>query len=325
MNLFSPRVVGVGMDRRAFLAATGAALGGCLGGPRGSGEPDDEPRSPVDGSKSTTAPSGAVSPSPSPTSPSTSPVGGVVLDDVLVRKAVTYESSMGSGGVLAEGGRQYVVASVRADRELSESAFAFETDEGSWAPGLPDGAGSINYAVAGHEGGPVGRRLGGNRSYLGFAVPSPLSPSNPRIRYSGPDDAEWPLSAESRNRLAAPAPRFELDRLVVPDEVALGDTLSVSLSARNVSETAGRFLAALYWPTKRVADDDEAYVVEREAAAGDDVTASVEVDTRHTTDEAERVTLSVRGHVAAEREVRVRVRSPGTAAPSSASLPTVVR
>lgn len=256
------------MNRRRLLALSGTGLAsaaGCL-----SGTPDGG----TDGSNNATDNGLTGSPTGSPAE------GGVRVSDITVRKAVTYESMMGSGGVLAGADRQYVVASVRADRRLSASAVTFETDERSWTPGLPDTAGAVNHAVAGREGGPVGRGSGGDRSYLAFAVPSPLPASNPRIEYAGSERSRWPLPPEARDRLAAPAPRFELDSLTVPDTVSQGDPLPVSLTARNVSETDGRFLAALYWPTKRIADDDESRVVEREVAAGDDVTVSLEVHVR---------------------------------------------
>lgn len=231
--------------------------------------------------------------------------GDVTVEDIVVRKAIQYESMMGSGGVLAGGEQQYVVASVQSSQELSESAFTFETDEESWEPGLPDTAGAVNSTVAGHEGSPIGRNAGGSdRSYLAFAVPSPLSASNPRIRFDE-SASEWPLSDSERSRLAAPATRFELDSLDVPEQISRGDVQSVSLTATNVSETDGRFLAAVYWPTT-IADDDESHVVEREVAAGDDVTVSLDIDTEHTSYEDESVTLSVRGHVTGERMVQVR-------------------
>ncbi|WP_232686362.1 hypothetical protein [Halobacterium zhouii] len=289
------------MKRRTFLSAAGVtfstALSGCLGersGPRapggGNGTPTEEPTT--------------QEPTRSGTDPPDEP--DVEVEDIVVRKAVRYSSIMGSGGVLAADDQQYVVASVQSDQELSESAFTLETDGQSWEPGLPETAGAINSAVAGHEGSPVGRNLGvSDRSYLAFAVPSPLTTSEASIRF-GESASEWPLPDAEQSRLAAPAPRFELDSLDVPEQVSQGEPLSVSLTATNVSETDGRFLAAVYWPTKRIADDDESHVVEREVASGDQVTASLEIDTEYTTSEDEPVTLSVRGHVTGERTIRIR-------------------
>jgi len=272
------------MKRRAFLGASGIALGALLGGcvsdANDSGQSD----------------------TPSPTT--TPAESDLSVDNIVVRKAITYESIMGSGGVLAAEGKQYVVASVWADRELSASDFTFETDEQSWQSGLPDTAGAINHTVAAHEGGAVGRRFVKDQSYLAFVVPSPLSATNPRIRFTGDSEAEWPLPDAAVERLAAPEPRFELDSLDVPDTVSQGETLSLSLTASNVSDTDGRFLAAVYWPTNRIADDDESHLVERSVAAGETTTATLSLDTRYTTTENEPVTLSVRGHVTADRTVQ---------------------
>lgn len=271
------------MHRRTFLASAtagaGLALAGCL-------DSTDDASTPA-GTDTATSQS------------------GVTVADIVVRKAVTYDSSMGSGGVLAERGRQYVVASVRSDRDLSPSAFAFEADGDSWEPGLLDTAGGINFAVAGHEGGAVGSPLGGDSSHLAFAVPSPLSGSDARIRYDGQGGGEWPLPEAARDRLAAPEPEFERTELSVPETVSQGQPMTVSMTVANVAETEGRFLAAVYWPTKLIADDDESHVVERTVGAGEEISPSVRIDTAYTTDEDEDITLRVEGHVSAEREVAV--------------------
>jgi hypothetical protein len=277
------------MDRRTFLAAaTGGvstAFAGCLD----------------------RADTGAT---PQPNAGTATPQSGVTVADIIVRKAVTYESSMESGGVLAERGRQYVVATVRSERALSPSAFAFEADGESWEPGLPDTAGAVNYAVAGREGGAVGSPLGVDGSYLAFAVPSPLSASNARIRYEGAGGGEWPLPETARDRLGAPEPAFELTGLSVPQTVSQGQPMTVSLTVENVAETGGRFLAAVYWPTELIADDDESHVVERTVDAGEEIDPSVTIDTQYTTDEDGDIRLRVRGHVTADREVSVTDASP---------------
>lgn len=290
------------MDRRTFVATAGLALTGGLGG---CVSESDGPGDTGDGESTTPSSTRTTSDGRPSESPTGSPVEGVVVDRIAVRKAVPYESSMGSGGVLAEEGRQYVVARVRGDRDLVADAFAFAAGDESWSPGLDGTTGAINRSVAGREGGPVGRGLGRHGSYLAFAVPSPLDASEPRITYSGPGADEWPLPAAARERLAAPAPRFELRDLSLPDRVSQGEDLPVSLSVANVSETDGRFLAAVYWPTELVADDDESRVVERQVPAGETASASLSIDTRYTTNEDGPVTLSVRGHVDADRQVRV--------------------
>lgn len=291
------------MDRRTFLLTAWAigtsVFAGCVRGSGNASGTDQEPTKVTETPKSPSSGSSNDSPTDS------TPVEGVVVDDIVVRKAVKYESTMGSGGVLSGNGQQYVVASVRADRQLSASEFTFETDDESWSPGLPDTAGGINRAVAGRDGGPVGRNIGDDGSYLAFTVPSPLSASTPRIHYSGQEEESWPLSAELKARLAAAAPEFELDSFDVPETVSQGDPLPVSLTVSNVSETDGRFLAALYWPTKLIADDDEAHILEGEVGAGDDATVSVEIETEYTTNEPESVTLAVQGHVTAERDIQV--------------------
>lgn len=298
------------MKRRAFLATGGIALSAVLGGcqgeastPASGGSPTDSPGPETDTPKPETDTPGSDTPEPDTDTPGTSP-DGIDIESIIVRKAVTYESIMGSGGVLAAEGKQYVVAAVRSNRELSASAFSFVTDDDSWQPGLPDTLGAENVSVAGIEGGAVGGHHATDKSYLAFVVPSPLSASNPRIRFEE-DDLEWSLPAAETERLAAPAPRFELDELSVPDEITQGDTMEVSLTVTNVSETDGRFLAAVYWPTKRIADDDESHLVERDVGAGESVTATLSIDTRYTTDESEVVTLAVDGYVSAERNVSV--------------------
>lgn len=284
-------------SRRRLLSglATGvAAAAGCVSSPGGT--PTDSPTD-VHTTTVTRTPG-------SPTG--TPPPEGVEVSRIVARKAVTYDSSMGSGGVLTDPDTQYVVATVRSREDLAREDFALETDERTWSPGLPDTAGARNYAVAGHEGGEVGDVIGtGTRSFLAFAIPSPVAVSNPRIRYA-PDDETWPLPEAARATLPAPAAEFELDEFSVPAEVSQGNELPVSLTVRNTSDTTGRFLAAAYWPTKLVEDDDESHLlIARDVVAGETVTLGRNVDTSYTTDEDETVSLRVDGHVDAERDVRV--------------------
>jgi len=300
-------------------AAVGAALGGCLADPAGSGADDEPTETGTD--TSTDAPDvdtqGPGSDSSSPTD--RPPVDGVAVDDIAVRDAVAYESVMGSGGVLADPEHQYVVASVRSDAELSAAAFVFEASGQSWEPGLPDTAGATNYAVAGREGGPVDHPVGPDGSYLAFAVPASLPADDPRVRYTGDADAaddtgattepggglRWPLPDAAREALTDPVATFDLVALSAPDSVSAGDSLSVSLTVENTSETDGRFLAACYWPTERIADDDESTLLEREVEAGERTEFSVEFDTEYTAFESGPAAFRVDGHVAAERQVEV--------------------
>ena len=300
--------VGAGMDRRSFLAtgglALGAALAGCTGGPEdgtpGTGDTTTQPTDTGPPPASTDPP--GTSPPPSTSRP---PAEGLAVSDVTVGKSVRYESLMGSGGVLTDPDTQYVVASVRADTDLRETAFVLENGDRTWEPGLPDTHGARNNSVAGHEGAAISRSPVGEEGYLAFAVPSPLTPDAPRLRATGARTGVWPLPAAATDRLDAAAPAFALESLSVPATVAQGEPLTVDLTARNTTDTRGRFLAAIYWPTKRIADDDESTVLDREAAAGGTITASLTVGTEYTTDEAEAVTLAVDGHVSAERTVRV--------------------
>ncbi|MBV0922638.1 hypothetical protein KTS45_00345 [Halomicroarcula limicola] len=280
------------MNRRRLLAACGTALAGLAGclseSPAGS---DDTPNRTEAPPSDTRTGSRTESPTDQPAGTHTDATPAV--GDIVVRKSIRYESLMGSGGVLTAQSKQYVVASIEGPRDASTDGFTFETDSESWNPGLPDTVGSRNYMAAGIE-----------RPFLAFTLPSPLSASNPRIRRDG-EDTEWALPAGATETLAASSPRFKLDSVTVPESVSQGEPLSVSLSATNVAETDGRFLAAVYWPTKRIADDDESRVVERTVAAGESVSASLDVDTEYTTSEAETIPLRIRGHVTAERDVDV--------------------
>lgn len=271
------------MHRRSLLTAlvTGlTGVAGCLADPQPTG--DATPTNDRTGTPNDTA-----------------APDGLTLERIVVRKAVTYESLMGSGGVLAGDGEQYVVGEVRGVDDADDIELRFETESDSWSEGLPDTVGAENYSVAGRE-----------RPYVAFTVPSPLSASNPRI--VGGDGGEWEIPERQRGTFTAPAPSFELDELAVPDSVSQGETLAVSLTVTNVSATDGRFLAALYWPTNLVADDDESHVVDRSVAAGEQLTATVDIDTDRTAFEPGPVTLDVAGHVEASREVQVEdVETPG--------------
>lgn len=275
--------------RRTYLLGAGAlaaAATGCVS-TGGDGDPD---------------------PGPSDT-PTDSPDGDVTLEDIGVRKAVGYESLMGSSGVFAAEDSQYVVASVTADRAVSAGAFAFEAGGEAREPGHGTTAGSVNRSLAGREGVPLGYGgyEPGRDAYLAFVVPSPLSAEAPEITFEG-DAGPWPLDAADRETLAALEPRFELESLSVPDGVTGGDPLEVTLEVRNVTETDGRFLASLVWPTRAVADDDEATVVERTVEAGGRATVNAEISTRYTANEDTTVVLAVTGHVEASREVQFRTR-----------------
>lgn len=276
------------VSRRTFLAVATTAFApaaGCAS---------------FDGDGRGDGPRGTADPAGTPTAtPDDSPGVEVAVHDIVVRKAVTYDPVMGSGGVLTAEGEQYVVGAVAAERELSIAEFAFEADGESWRP-----RDYGHVSVAGRGSRFIEHADVVDRAYLAFAVPSPLSAADSKIVFSGAPPGEWALHEEARERLAAPEARFELVSLSVPEEVTAGEPLEVTLEVRNVSETDGRFLAALYWPTS-IADDDESHVVEQEVPAGGEATVSRSIDTEYTDVRNGPVTLRVTGHVTAEREVHV--------------------
>ncbi|MFB6220761.1 MAG: hypothetical protein ABEH90_04915, partial [Halolamina sp.] len=229
----------------------------------------------------------------------------VGVTDIVARKAVTYQSTMGSGGVVAPDGRQFVVAHVWSDAELSMSSFSLLAADEQWPVGVSGASG--NRAVAGHGDGPVGGHLGGDGSqYVAFELDSPLEAIEPAIRLDhGGEIAEWSLPDAAVATLAAPEPTFELDTLNAPDSVSQGEEMRVELTVTNTSDIDGRFLAAVYWPTENIADDDESHIVETTVDAGATTTQSVAIDSQYTTNEDGPVTLRVEGHVAAETEIAV--------------------
>ncbi|WP_435118678.1 hypothetical protein [Halolamina sp. C58] len=294
-------------NRREFLAGSlglAAALvtAGCIGdSPGNTDSPTDSPESPNGSPSETEVP-------PPASTERTVGDATVAVFDIVAEKAVTYESIMGSGGVVAPDGKQFVVASVRSDTELEMDAFSLDAGGESWAAVDPGEEGAQNYAVADHEGGVVGSpELGGSDDarYVAFELDSPLDAEEPRIVLErGGESGEWELPEEARETLAASAPSFELDALSVPDSVDRGETLDVELTATNTTETPGRFLAAAYWPT-RIADDDESHLIEQSVDAGETVMASLSIDTGDTQTDEGSATFRLSGHVDAEREVTV--------------------
>jgi hypothetical protein len=173
------------VNRRALLASIGLALlpAGCLSGAADPLAPGSSPTSDL---MSATA-------SPRLDSPTLTRATGVALDWLVTRKNATYEATMSSGGVLADQDRQYVVARVRADRELESSAFRFETDNHSVVLGLLDAARSVTRSVAGLEGTTLdGAWTAAVPEILALTLPSPLeteraSPSEERTDRSTGD------------------------------------------------------------------------------------------------------------------------------------------
>lgn len=297
--------------RRQFLTssfgvAAALATAGCIGDTPGTDDPStdsptDTPEPPNGSPSETEVP---------PPAADDRTVGGatVAVFDVVAEKAVTYESIMGSGGVAAPEGRQFVVASVRTDAELAASSFSLHAGGETWATTSVGDEGSNNHAVAGHAGWRIGAPATGGDGprYVAFELDSPLETDDPRIVLDhGGESAAWSLSDGAAETLAAPSPSFELDSLSASDSVQQGEAMTVELSVTNTSETSGRFLAAVYWPTELIADDDESHIVEQSVDAGASTTASLTIDTEYTTNEDGPVTLRVEGHVEAEQEITV--------------------
>lgn len=294
-------------SRRSYLAGVAtlcSGLAGCTNPGSDASSPTDTPTE-----SSGTEPKGSPSVTETPSDASKRTVGGatVHVTGIVARKAVTYESSMGSGGVLTPEGRQYVVASVQADADLSFEDFSVHAGGEQWSAELSNAELADQYAVAGHSGGAIGSLVASEgEGFVAFDLPSPLDAWDPAIHLEhGGDTAEWSLPDDATQTLGEPEPTFELDSLSVPDSVKQGDPLDVELTVTNTSDTEGRFLAAAYWPTGVIEDDDESHVVAETVAAGATVTQSLAIDTQYTSYEDGPVPLRVRGHVTTETTVEV--------------------
>lgn len=243
----------------------------------------------------------------SPEPETEAPIADIVVEDIVVRKAVSYQYRLGSSGLYTGEDTQYVVATVRSLEDPDEFSFTFETGEKSFDPGLPTDWGPPTLSVANQGDTPVwGRRARPREEpkYVAFTVPSPFDATDARIRVTGEETKEWQLPWEERKRLDAPTPRFELDSIDVPNEIRVGTPLRVELTATNVSKTEGRFLAAAFWPTK-IYDDIESHIFERVVGPGQTVTVARDIPTEYTDDDEGQATLSVEGYVEAETTVRV--------------------
>jgi hypothetical protein len=313
--------------RRAPLVFGAAA--GCLGG-RGSEA--------TDGERTAERPTTAASPAESPGSafpskpPETSPapqsgafptesvrtVGGVrvAVANPVAAPAVADDSIMGSGGVLAPEGRQFVVAAaasaggggalgaggppeydafgLAADGETYPAVDVEPRTGGAYTTSLA-GRGRIRYAAPTAS----DRRETG---WVAFEVPSPLDVSEAAVRVSvGGQRATWTLPDDGVRRLGRPAPTFRLRSF---GSRLLGDgRVELSLAAENVSDGGGEFLAAVYWPTERIAADDESHLVRRRVDAGGRTEWSSAFETRYTGGDDGAVTAGVDGVVSGSTTV----------------------
>lgn len=310
------------LKRLAPLGVVG--LAGCLDGESGT-----DPRSPA-----TTTPAPSTSAGPTRTSVGTTRtrtagatrrVGAttVRLAGAVAREGVRYTSLMGSSGVLTPDDGQFVVAEAASstDGEPFDAAPAPPLDafslvvDGDRFPALDvDGDdrthGAINVSVAGRgevQYGTLGFQ--GATGYVVFEVPSPLDARAATVecRYDG-ERATWSLPGDVPATLRAPRPSFALESFAAT--VREGPAVDLSLLARNTTDVAGRFLAAVYWPTPLIADDDDSMLVDERVAGGERVRWSTTVSGGYRLRSNGRpVTARVEGAVAATAE-EVTVESP---------------
>ncbi len=178
-----------------------------------------------------------------------------------------------------------------------------EAGEASSSPGVGDRSVHAESVVAGRSGGLV-TDTGDPNGFLPFAVPAPLDAPNPRMA-TGDGATVWWADEPARERLATPSPQFALETLDVPDSVTQPTNLDLSLTVSNERDVDGRFLAAVNWPTRGIADDDETTVLERSVAAGATESFSLSLDTEYAVTETDTLSLTVSGCVEAERTVEV--------------------
>jgi hypothetical protein len=240
----------------------------------------------------------------------------VAVSNPVARKAVAYDSIMGSAGVLAGPDRQFVVAAVRSasngefdaaappaydgfslvvDGETYPSTTIEERTTGAFTTSLA-GRGEVRYGAS--------RPIGNGTSWVVFEPPSPIEIEEGAIRCRHNDEtATWSLPDDVVETLMSPGPSFELRTFSAERN---GSEVELSLVAANVADVDGAFLAAVYWPTTGIADDDESIVVRREVAADDRVEWSKIVSTSATGGgEDGTVTARVDGVVTGEATVAV--------------------
>jgi hypothetical protein len=233
---------------------------------------------------------------------------------------------MGSGGVLAPEGRQFVVAAVRstprsggpfdAAADPPRDAFSLVVGDESYpAVDIEDRTtGARTASLAGRSEATYDTPWGDSPSvgWVAFEPPSPLDVGETngsaeiRCGYGG-ETAAWPLPDGAAATLVRPAPTFELRSLGA--EWAADETaIDLSLAAENTSDTDGEFLAAVYLPTHAVADD-ESHLVRRQVAAGDSVEWSERFDSEYVIYERRTVEVRVDGVVSGPTECRGRRRN----------------
>ncbi|WP_227374516.1 hypothetical protein [Haladaptatus halobius] len=192
----------------------------------------------------------------------------------------------------AEGEPRYDAFELVADGEVFPAVEVEDRTVGAYTTSLA-GCGQIRYDAPS-----VGAHTVG---WITFEPTSPLAVSGTAIRCQhDAETAEWSLSDEQISKLARPAAEFELRSF----EATVGEaSVDVSFVAENVSEVEGRFLAAVYWPTAGIADDDESTIVDRSVAAGDRIEWTKTFDTEYAAGADGTVTASVEGVISGETKV----------------------
>ncbi|WP_224268204.1 hypothetical protein [Haloprofundus salinisoli] len=240
----------------------------------------------------------------------------IAVANPAVRKAAVYESIMGSGGVLAPTDRQFVVAAVQHRERVNPDvpteppydAFELVVD-GETHPAVEieertTGAYTTSFADRGrfrYDGPPIPkpRTVG----WVAFEPPSPLDADEAtiRCRHDG-DAAEWSLPGDAVTELGRRAPTFEL-RSFEAEVGSAGLNVELSLVVENTSDVDGEFLAAVYWPTTGIADDDESTIVRENVDPTGRVEWTQRFSTEYSGDANGQATASVDGMVSASETV----------------------
>lgn len=234
----------------------------------------------------------------------------ISVANVVSRKAVAYESIMGSGGVIAKPNTQYIIATVRSGTDSSSDAvgpppydaFDIVTKNKTFPAVNIEGVtkGAVTTSLAGrgdirYDAPEAQYMTDGRSGWVVFELPSPLIGESPviRCRYKG-ETATWPLSEETILALRQPAPTFELRSFTSSPS---GDkAVELSLTVENITDVGGEFLAAIYWPTS-ITDDDESHLIRKSVSPNSRFTWSKTMSTTYATKSENTVIATVEGAV----------------------------
>lgn len=221
--------------RRRVIASLSLAIGigGCVGGP---GETAADSGSPTDsraGTDGTTVADGSTS--------TAAPADRLPIDAVALRSAYRYVFSVDAVGVAAPDRDQF--AFVRPPDEAAgppPESFSLELGDRSFAPeaslpGADPRAPSSGPSTPGVE----EVYAEANRSgALAFDLPTVAAPSGALVV----DGGRFPLPDEVLPRFER-APTFERRSVAVPETVAPGDAVVLSVEVANVGDRTGTYLA----------------------------------------------------------------------------------